>query len=65
MQDDLELHPELTADEVENWTSLRAIEIMVAVEMHFGIKFSSRHLGKLKSVGKFVDIIKAAKGSVL
>ena len=51
MRDDLELRPDLTADDVPGWDSARQIEILLAVEQHFGVRFSSRQIDTFDSVG--------------
>lgn len=61
MQDDLVLTPTLTARQVEGWDSFKMIEIIMAVEAHFGIKVPSKQLDSLEKVGDLVDLIKAAK----
>lgn len=47
-----------TADDVEGWDSLTHIEMIVAVEKHFGIRFKSFDLQKLQNVGDLADMIK-------
>jgi acyl carrier protein len=61
MNDDLELTPQLTAKEVEGWDSFKMIEIVMAVESHFGLKVQSKQLDSLENVGDLVALIRAAK----
>jgi len=61
MQDDLELRPDLTAKQVEGWDSFKMIEIVMAVEAHFGIKVQSQQLDSLETVGDLVALIAAQK----
>ncbi len=48
-----------TADDIEDWDSFEHINLVVAVEKEFGIKFSMGQTNKLKNVGEMVDIILA------
>ncbi len=51
------LTPELTADDVEEWTSLLHISILLAVEQEFGIRFRVGEAEAAKNVGEFADLI--------
>ena len=53
----LELEDNTTADDIEDWDSLTHIDLVVAVEKEFGIKFSMGEVRKLQNVGEMVDII--------
>jgi len=55
----LQLQPGTTANEVEGWDSLNHIELVVAVEKHFKIKFNFAELQKFKNVGEMCDNIVA------
>ncbi len=48
---------ETTAEDVEGWDSLEHINLIVAVEKEFGIKFNMGEANKMKNVGEMVDII--------
>ena len=49
--DGVVLTPELTAKDVPGWDSFKQIEIILALEDRHGVKFSSRELDGLHSVG--------------
>ncbi len=51
MRDDMKLTPELTAKDVPGWDSFKQIEIIIAVEEKYGIKFHTRELDSLSNVG--------------
>ncbi len=51
MRDDMKLTPELTAKDVPGWDSFKQIEIIIAVEEKYGIKFHTRELDGLSNVG--------------
>ena len=55
--DSLVLTPQMTADDVEEWDSFNHINIVVATEIRFGIKFKTAELEKLKNVGEYVELI--------
>ena len=61
MQDDLVLSPGLTARQVEGWDSFKMIEIVLAVEAHFGIKVPSQEVDRLDSVGDLASLIVARR----
>jgi acyl carrier protein len=64
MQDDLVLSPGLTARQVEGWDSFKMIEIIVAVEAHFGIKVPSHQVDRLDSVGDLAALIMERRENV-
>jgi acyl carrier protein len=57
--DSIQLTYETTAKDVENWDSLNHIELVVAIEKHFNIKFNFAELQKFKNVGQMCDNIVA------
>ena len=44
-----------TADDIDEWDSLSHIQLIVAIEKTFGIKFTSLEIMKWKNVGEMVD----------
>lgn len=60
--DSIRLKYETTARDVKEWDSLNHIELILAVEKHFKIKFNFMELQKFKNVGEMCDNI-AAKQS--
>jgi acyl carrier protein len=59
MRDDIVASPELSAGDVEGWDSFKQIEIVMAAEDRFGIKFSSRELDDLSNLGVLASLIAA------
>lgn len=57
LRDDLALSPELSAKDVPDWDSFKQIEIIIAVEEHFSIKFRTREMDSLNNVGDLVHLI--------
>ena len=55
--EDIIVNDETTADDIEDWDSLEHINLIVAVEKKFGIKFNMGEVNKFKNVGEMVDTI--------
>lgn len=46
-----------TASDIEEWDSLEHINLIVAVEQEFGIKFNMGETVSLKNVGEMAELI--------
>jgi acyl carrier protein len=55
--DTLELRPEMTAADIQEWDSFNHINLIVATEAKFGIKFQTTEIESLRNVGHFVELI--------
>jgi acyl carrier protein len=53
------LRPELTAKDVPGWDSFKQIEIIVALEERYAIKFHTRELDSLHTVGDLARVLAA------
>ena len=53
----LVLRDDLTASDVEGWDSLSHINMIVAVERAFRIKFALADISRLKNVGELISLI--------
>ncbi|UVA79289.1 acyl carrier protein [Pandoraea commovens] len=54
-----------SAADFDAWDSLSNVNIMVATEMRFGVRFKTSEIEGLKNVGELIELIKkqlAAKG---
>ncbi len=49
--------PETTSNDIEDWDSLEHINLVVAVEQEFGMKFNMNEVTTMKNVGDMVKII--------
>jgi len=52
------LKPEMTAKDVQDWDSFNHINLVVATEARFGIKFQTAEIESLRNVGQFVELIR-------
>ena len=55
--DSIVVKPETTSNDIEDWDSLEHINLVVAIEQEFGIKFNMNEVTSMKNVGEMVDII--------
>ena len=51
------LQRETTSDDIDEWDSLTHMNLVVALELHFKIKFALGELQKLRNVGEMLDLI--------
>ncbi len=61
-RDDIALAPDLTARGVEGWDSFKQIELVMASEEKWRIRFNTRELDGLQAVGDLVQMIVAKTG---
>ncbi|MDR1105825.1 MAG: acyl carrier protein [Treponema sp.] len=54
---DVTLRDETTAADVDGWDSLMHLQLIVAIENHFKVKFSSKEIMSWKNVGEMIDCL--------
>jgi len=59
------LRDEMTADDISGWDSLTHINLMVATEKRFKVKFATAEISKLKEAGQNVGSFLALLGKKL
>ena len=60
--DEIVLTREMTADDIEDWDSLEQINLLVAIEKKFSIKFKLEDVKNLPNVGAMLDLVKRLAG---
>ena len=60
--DELELTDETSANDIEEWDSLSHIQLIVAIEKAFRIKFTSLEIMKWTNVGEMVNSMEEKLG---
>lgn len=57
--DDINIAPEMTANDIDGWDSLSHVNLIVAIEIHFNIRFSQKELLTFKNVGDLLNSIRS------
>lgn len=56
-EDDIELNESTTAADIEEWDSLSHIQLVVGIEKHFNIKFTSLEIESYNNVGEMCKAV--------
>jgi acyl carrier protein len=59
--DTIAISPEMTANDIDGWDSLSHVNLIVAVETRFGIRFSQKELLTFKNIG---DLLRCIEGKI-
>jgi acyl carrier protein len=57
--DTISIMPETTANDIDGWDSLSHVNLIVAVEAQFGIRFNQKELLTFKNVGDLLRSIES------
>ncbi|HOJ60016.1 MAG TPA: acyl carrier protein [bacterium] len=60
--DTIQIHPRMTANDVEGWDSLSHVNLILAIETRFQIRFTQKELLTFKNVGDLLRSIEAKIG---
>jgi len=55
--DDIKIAPEMTANDVDGWDSLSHVNLIVAIETKFNVRFNQKELLKQRNVGDLMAVI--------
>ncbi|MFA4853497.1 MAG: acyl carrier protein [Bacteroidales bacterium] len=55
---DIKITPEMTANDIDEWDSLSHVNLVVAIEKYFKIRFKSSEIMRWKNIGQMYDSIK-------
>lgn len=58
-EESLSLSRETTANDVDGWDSLTHIQLIVAIEKNFKVKFTSKEILSWKNVGELIDSLQS------
>ena len=57
--DTINIAPEMTANDIDGWDSLSHVNLIVAIESSFNIRFSQKELLTFKNVGDLLKCIES------
>ena len=60
---DLELRDDLTAADVPGWDSFNHVNLVIAIEMEFGVTFTTDEISALQNVGDMKRLLQRTLGS--
>lgn len=60
--EELEIREDMSAKDIEDWDSLAQINLIIAIEKEFGVKFNLEEVSKLKNIGEMLTQIESKLG---
>jgi acyl carrier protein len=57
--DSLQIHPEMTANDVDGWDSLSHVNLVTTIEAKFNIRFTQKELLKQRKIGDLIADIES------
>lgn len=61
--DEITLEDATTAEDIEEWDSLSHVRLIVAIERHYGIKFTNAEIEGLTQFGDIVRLVLKKKAA--
>lgn len=55
--DDLQVQPDTSAKDIDEWDSLMHVNLVLAVESRFNVRFTSTEVAALKDVGELTELV--------
>ncbi|MGK4199267.1 acyl carrier protein [Fusobacterium sp. HC1336] len=55
--EELEIREDMSAKDIEDWDSLAQINLIIAIEKEFEVKFNLEEVSKLKNIGEMLELI--------
>ena len=55
--EDIVLRAETTASDIDEWDSLNHIQLVVAIEKHFKIRFTAQEVRSFQNVGEMCQVV--------
>jgi len=55
--EEIKILPAMTANDIDGWDSLSHVNLIVAVEVKFGIRFTQKELLTFKNIGDLLSCI--------
>ena len=50
---------EMSAADIEDWDSLAQINLIIAIEQEFKVKFNLEEISQLKNIGEMINLIES------
>ncbi len=57
--DTIQIEPEMTANDIDGWDSLSHVNLILAVEARFKIRFTQKELLTLRNIGDLLRVIES------
>lgn len=61
-EEDLEIREDMSAKDIDDWDSLAQINLIVAIEKEFGVRFNLDEVSQLKNIGEILEQIRIKLG---
>ena len=60
---DIEIRPEMVAGDIDGWDSLSHVNLILAVEREFGIRFTTGELLAFRNIGDLLRAVELKSGA--